>query len=327
MKRARGQSPALEKARPRSTARPVGARRGAPRLALVGTGRVATALAVALAGEGWTIAAIAGRHPASARALARRCGAGLATIDPARAARAADAVILAVPDRTLPELARSLAAGPRPRVGASMVLHTSGASGASVLAPLRARGWAIGSFHPLLSFPTPARTSAVANVGRSASLFEGAAIAVDGDPAAQRLARRLAAALGARPLAVAASERARYHLAACFAANYVVTLVWEATLLLEEAGIPRSRTLAALLPLIRSTVGNLESMGLPDALTGPVARGDDVTLARHAALLRRGDPQRRELHRRLVERTARLARRAGRIDRAALRRIERALTR
>jgi predicted short-subunit dehydrogenase-like oxidoreductase (DUF2520 family) len=330
-------------------------------LAIVGAGRAGSALAAALARAGWTIAAVAARRPARARALARRCGAPLATSDAAAAARAADAVILAVPDRVLPGLARALArdagdlhddlaggadgagiaaggarghgkgAGRARNVGRArppiVALHTSGASGASALAPLRARGWSVGSFHPLLSFGKPAARRSAAGARRAASLFEGATIAVDGDPAARRLARRLAASLGAHPLAVPAEGRAGYHLAACFAANYVVTLVWDATRLLEEAGVPRRRTLAALLPLIRSTVANLERDGLPDALTGPVARGDDVTLARHAALLRRGDPQRRDLHRLLVERTARLAREAGRIDGAALRRIARALGR
>jgi len=324
-------------------------------LAIVGAGRAGSALAAALARAGWTIAAVAARRPAQARALARSCGATLATSDAAAAARAADAVILAVPDRVLPDLARVLVrdagadaagaaeiaadrarsrgkgAGPARNAGRGrlpvIALHTSGASGASALAPLRARGWSVGSFHPLLSFGKPAARRSAADARRAASLFDGAAIAVDGDPAALRLARRLAGSLGAHPLAVPAEGRAGYHLAACFAANYVVTLVWDATRLLEEAGIPRRRTLTALLPLIRSTVANLERDGLPDALTGPVARGDDVTLARHAALLRRGDPQRRDLHRLLVERTARLAREAGRIDGAALRRITRALGR
>ena len=304
-------------------------RRRPPRLAIVGAGRLGTALASALAREEWPIAAIVARRLSTARALARRSGAGLATIDAVSAARSVDAMILAVPDRALPSLARALAKGLGPirrRPGGSLVvLHTSGASDASVLGPLRARGCAVGSFHPLLSFPKEAAARSGTAARPLATLFAGAAVAIDGDPAAQRVARRLAATLGAHPLSVPAAQRARYHLAACFAANYVVTLVWEATRLLEESGIRPRRTLAALLPLIRSTVGNLESSGLPDALTGPVARGDDVTLARHAALLRRGDHLRRELHRRLVERTARLARESGVIDRAALRRIERAV--
>jgi predicted short-subunit dehydrogenase-like oxidoreductase (DUF2520 family) len=324
----------MKRSRPGSRQGRIDSGRAAPakpavRLAIVGAGRAGTALALALVQGGWQIGAVAARRLASARALARRCGAGLATTDAAEAARGARVLILAVPDRVLPELARSLAktAGPvGGRKGAFIALHTSGASDASALALLQARGWAVGSLHPLLSFPKAAHVRAGTGARRGpGSPFVGAWFAIDGDPAARRLARRLTASLGAHPLAIPAIQRARYHLAACFAANYVVTLVWEATRLLEEAGVPRGRTLEALLPLIRSTVANLASAGLPDALTGPVARGDDVTLARHAAILRRGDRQRRELHRRLVERTARLAHEAGDLDRAALRRIERAL--
>ena len=313
-------------------------RKPAPALAIIGAGRAGAAIAVALSRRGWPIAAVAASRVRRARALARLCAAPIATTDLSRASREADAIVLAVPDRILPGLVRTLAASePRTRrgrparrfrEGASIAIHTSGASGASVLAPLRARGWAVGSFHPLLSFPPPATTGP--QVRRGSTLlpsFEGAAIAIDGDLPAQRLARRLAATLRAHPLAIPDADRARYHLSACFAANYVVTLVWEATRLLEEAGVPRRRALPALLPLVRSTVANLGNSGLPDALTGPVARGDDSTLARHAALMRRADPQRRALHRLLVERTARLARASGFIDAAALRRIQRALGR
>ncbi len=289
------------------------------RIAIVGSGRVGSALALALSRAGWPVTAIASRRLAPARALAGRCGAAVATTNPSVAALAADALVLAVPDRALPFLVRALAAEGiaaagrrRPRI----VLHTSGASGADVLAPLRSRGWAVGSFHPLLSFP---------KAPNAPPPLQGSAIAVDGDAAARRLARALAASLGARTLAIPPPERARYHLAACFASNYVVTLAWEATRLLEETGLSRARALAALLPLVRSTLANLESSGIPDALTGPVARGDDVTIARHAALLRRADPDRRELHRLLVTRTARLARDAGWLTPADLRRIDRAL--
>jgi predicted short-subunit dehydrogenase-like oxidoreductase (DUF2520 family) len=342
-----------EAARQRTAARKPGVRPDpAVRIAIVGAGRVGTALALALSRAGWPVTAIASRRLARARALARRCGAVVATTNPFFAAAACDALVLAVPDRVLPGLARFLATGVPGSVpgddtrerGASrpagpaiarrsaripgappsgerpgipfVVLHTSGASGADVLAPLRSRGWAVGSFHPLLSFPKSASAS---------PSLEGAAIAVDGDPAARRLARALAGSLGARTLAIPASERVRYHLAACFASNYVVTLVWEAARLLEETGLPRGRVLAALLPLLRSTLASLETAGLPDAMTGPVARGDDVTVARHAALLRQAEPDRRALHHLLVTRTAQLAGKAGTLSAADVRRIARAL--
>ena len=95
----------------------------------------------------------------------------------------------------------------------------------------------------------------------------------------------------------------------------------------REAGLPPRRALAALLPLLRQTVSNLEKAGLPAALTGPVARGEAETVARHAALLSRrghgGAPA--TLHRELVLRTIELARSAGWIDPESARRIRKSL--
>ena len=290
-------------------------RAGRERLAVIGAGRAGSALARALRSRAWRITAIASRRIVVARRLASRCGATIATADPVRAAAAADAVLIAVPDREIPRLAKRLAAGAG-RLAARTYLHTAGVHGAEVLAPLRARGFRTGSFHPLLALPPS---------GATTGTFEGASFAIDGDPGARRLARALAASLGGRAIDLPAEQRAQYHLAACFGSNYVVTLVSEAVALMMQAGIPRRRAFEAVLPLVRSTLAALESVGLPGALTGPVSRGDTATIARHAAALGRAPAELRELHRALVLRTARLARAAGWIDRAAASRLARAL--
>jgi predicted short-subunit dehydrogenase-like oxidoreductase (DUF2520 family) len=199
-----------------------------------------------------------------------------------------------------------------------VALHLSGASGAGLLDPLRRAGWSTGSFHPLVAFP-PA--------GALPPDLRGITVAIDGDAGARRFARAMASSLGAATLSLPARDRARYHLAACFASNYLVTLAAESVALLSGAGIGRARALRAILPLMRATLGNLEASGLAAGLTGPVVRGDDVTLRRHAAVLRRESAGLRELHGLLVRRTALLARSAGRLDAAALRRLDRALGR
>lgn len=308
-------------------------------LAVLGAGRAGSALATALARAGWRIAAISSRRPEDARRLARQCGASTAGRDPVRAAAAAEAVLIAVPDREIPALVRVLAASPilataAPRGVRRVYLHTSGASGAEALAALSRCGQSAGSLHPLLSLPLARRAQSAGSIdsrragpqGRTGIVsFEGAVFAFDGDTRARRLVRALAASLGGHTIPIPSPRRAAYHLAACFASNYLVTLVAEAVDLMVLAGLPRKKALAGLLPLVRSTLANIEAAGLPAALTGPVARGDGVTLARHAAVLRRASPGMHKLHSALVLRTARLARAAGWLDRAALMRIQRAL--
>lgn len=316
-------------------------------LAIIGAGRVGSVLARRLARTGWTIVAIAAARVDSARRLARACGARMATDDPARAMADAEIVLIAVPDREIESVVASVIAhsprkipggkgagrmgipktsGGHSNTGSNRVepaksrsriaLHTSGARGAEALSKLAARGWSVGSFHPLRSFPPRSGVD---------SSLEGTTIAVDGDRRALRTAKALASSLGAKTLAMPSRERARYHLAACFASNYVVTLASEASALLERSGLSKARALQALLPLLQSTLANLEETGLPRALTGPVARGDDATIARHVAVLRHAPADLRALHAHLVRRTAELARSGRMIDRSAARRIERAL--
>jgi predicted short-subunit dehydrogenase-like oxidoreductase (DUF2520 family) len=222
-------------------------------------------------------------------------------------------VLIAVPDREIPGVADRLARAipvPDPRV----YLHTSGASGAEALAALAGRR--TGSLHPLASLP-PA--------GPRTFDLRGTSFAVDGGPAARRAAQAIARALGGRVLILPGRGRPAYHLAACLASNYVVTLLAEAVEILAAAGVRRDRALGALLPLVGSTVRNLESARLPFALTGPIARGDAVTLARHAAWLAAHRKGATTLHRALVLRTIRLARSAGWLDRAGAGRLTRAL--
>ena len=288
---------------------------GAARLAIVGAGRAGGALGVLLSRAGWKIVAVASRETREARRLARLTGARIATSNPARAAAQANAVLIAVPDREILSVASALAAVAG--TGARRVaLHVSGAVGAEVLEPLRRNGWATGSMHPLIAFPPrplPPPDPA------------GATFAIDGDPRARTLARRLASSLGGRTLELRPVQRATYHLAACFASNYVVTLASESVSLLARAGMSRRAALDAVLPLMRATLVNLETAGLPDALTGPVARGDAVTVARHVAILRSAPAGLIALHRELVRRTAGIAHAAGWLDKRAVRRIGRAL--
>ena len=319
-------------------------RRSREKLAIIGPGRAGSALAVLLSRRGWKVAAVAGRRAEAARRLARRCGASVCSVDPVVSARVADAVIIAVPDQDISEVATQLAtfsgrrrptrlrasassdarpaASRRPRGPGSerprIALHTSGAAGAELLAPLRRSGWSTGSFHPLMTFS--------GGRGRLPDLG-GVTFAIDGDASARRLARRMVLSLRARVLHVPSTHRARYHLAACLASNYLVTLAEEASELLEGAGLTRGRALAALLPLMRATVSNVSSAGILRTLTGPVSRGDAETVRRHAALLRGNRLGLARLHRELVLRTVRLARSAGSLDPKGARRIEKALGR
>lgn len=207
-------------------------------------------------------------------------------------------LLLAVPDSALGEVAWDLAnAGPAPPGCAA--LHLSGALSTDVLAPLHGAGYSVGSLHPLQT---------VADPWLSADRLVGIAFAIAGEPAAALAAHRLVNALQGTPLVIPPALRPVYHAAAVTASNYLVAVMSAASRLLRQAGVPAEQTLPALLPLVRGTLDNLEKLGVPAALTGPVARGDTDTIRLHLGRL---SPDDRTLYCALGREVLRLARNTG----------------
>lgn len=207
-------------------------------------------------------------------------------------------LLLAVPDRTIAEVAYEYSGtGSAPRGCAA--LHLSGALSVDSLEPLHHAGYAVGSLHPL---------QAVADPWHSGDRLSGAAFAISGEPAAVAAARRLARALNGRALVIPPGLRVTYHAAAVLASNALVTLAAAAARTLAAAGVPHEDALPALLPLMRGTLDNLEHLGIPAALTGPIARGDVDTVRMHLARLSEGD---RALYSALGRETLAMARSAG----------------
>ena len=227
------------------------------------------------------------------RALATALGhAGVAVLGPVgrgEAVPAADAVLLCVPDAEIPAAAAA-AAGSAPLVG-----HTSGATPLTVLAP--AGGGHFG-LHPLQTFAG----------GGGPARFQGAGCAVAGSTAAALAAARgLALALGLRPFELADEDRAAYHAAASIASNFLVTLEGAAERVAAGAGLDAGQARALLAPLVRATVENWAEHGPERALTGPVARGDEQTVARQREAVGEVAGELLPLFDALVERTQALA--------------------
>jgi predicted short-subunit dehydrogenase-like oxidoreductase (DUF2520 family) len=210
--------------------------------------------------------------------------------DAAAAAAEAEIALLCVPDAEIEAACATLAAAtPAPR----WVGHVSGAGTLETLAAARAGGAATFSLHPLQTVPDPAAD------------LSGAPAAVSGsDAEALALAGRLARALGMRPFAVPEEARAAYHAAASIASNFLVALTESAAELLGAAGIEDGRELLG--PLVLRSAANWAERG-GEALTGPIARGDEATVERHRFALAEFDPDLIPLYEAMAERTRELA--------------------
>ncbi len=257
---------------------------------ILGSGRVGLTLARALRRDEITVHLLT-RADGSARAFPD----GLAVAaDREVALREAAVILLAVPDDAIHAVATELATRDGWRAD-QVVLHCSGMHDREVLSPLRRHGVALGSFHPLQSFPDPS-----GNPER----LHGSPAVVEGDPAAVAAARALATRLGLRPVVeIGAGGKVKYHAAAVFAANYLVVLAAVAQRLAGEAGIPPQEARELFAPLMRETVAQLAVRSPGAILTGPIARGDQGTVATHLATL---DASTRELYRLLAAEAARL---------------------
>ncbi len=199
------------------------------------------------------------------------------------AAHGVDAVVVATPDGVIAEVSAAIEPDP-----AAAVVHLSGSLGLDVLAPHQRAG----SLHPLVPLPDP-------ETGRR-RLLSGVPFTVAGDPVAADLVRRL----GGRTRRVDPARLAAYHAAACIASNHLVALLGQVERVAASAGLG----LDAFLDLARAALDDVAALGPAAALTGPAARGDDGTLARHRAAL---DPGELDAYDAMADLARRLAGEAG----------------
>ncbi|HEY6853718.1 MAG TPA: Rossmann-like and DUF2520 domain-containing protein [Gemmatimonadales bacterium] len=268
-----------------------------PTVGVIGPGRAGTGLALALVRAGWTVYL----HGRGAKAVPAPLVLTVGADTPPPWMERARVVVLAVRDDAIRPLAESLA-----RAGAvraeQVVLHLSGCLGQEALGALVSSQAALGSLHPLQTIVDPERAP---------ERLRGAWAAVEGMPRAMEAAERIATAVGLRPFRLESRAKAVYHAGAVFASNYFVVVEAVAQRLLRHAGLSDADAWAALLPLVEGTFANLGRQQPADALTGPVARGDVDTLARHVASLTEDDAA---LYRALGRAALELARKKGMDD-------------
>jgi predicted short-subunit dehydrogenase-like oxidoreductase (DUF2520 family) len=205
----------------------------------------------------------------------------------AEACRGAGAVLLCVPDAAISGAAAEVPQGP------AFVGHVSGAGTLNLLAGASAKGARPFSLHPLQTFADD-----------ETSVNGIPAAIAGGDAEAREFARALAEVLGMRPFEVAEQDRAAYHAAAAMASNFLVALEESAAELLGRLGAEDARALLG--PLVLRTAANWVDWG-PDALTGPIARGDQVTVDGHRAALTETAPELLPLYDALAERARAVA--------------------
>ena len=241
------------------------------RIGVIGAGRVGAVLAAALRDSGHEIVSVAGESDAS-RIRIETLLPGVPVVKPSAVARAADVLLLTVPDDSLDNVVRMLSAAGAIHRG-QYVVHTSGRHGTTILEPAVQRGALAVAMHPAMTF-----------TGTDIDLdhLEGVVYGVTADPSLRPFVEQLVADLDGKPAWLDEKDRVLYHAALAHGANYIVTLVTQAMDLLRATGAKDPA--ATLRPLLAASLDNALSYG-DAALTGPIVRGDIETVRTHLAEL------------------------------------------
>jgi predicted short-subunit dehydrogenase-like oxidoreductase (DUF2520 family) len=273
------------------------------RVAFIGAGTVGNALASRLSGAGYNVSAVASRSFSSAERLAGTVPGCQAMKTPQQAADAADLVFVTTPDAAIGSVVSQL----KWHAGQSVV-HCSGADSTEVLHPAKSQGALVGAFHPLQTF---------ASVKQAIDNLPGSTFAVEADEPLRSTLKQMASDLHGYSIELMAGDKVLYHASAVIACNYFVTLVKLSSDLWQSFGVSRNDAVRALVPLLKGTLNNIENVGIPNCLTGPIARGDAGTVKKHLAALDQSAPSVADIYRKLGVETVPIALDKGKIEEKA----------
>ncbi len=246
------------------------------KLGFIGAGTVGTALATRLNHKGYRVAAVSSRSHTSAEKLAQSINGCRAVVNNQAVADATSLIFITTPDDVIASVASEI----QWHAGQSVV-HCSGADSAAPLEPARKAGANVGVIHPLQTF---------ASVKQAIENMPGSTFAIEAEEPLLSTLKNIAITLDGHWIELKASDKVIYHVAAVIACNYLVTLVKLATDLWRTFDVPPDEATQALLPLLKGTINNIDTIGIPQCFTGPIARGDTGTIKKHLDALKKVAP-------------------------------------
>jgi predicted short-subunit dehydrogenase-like oxidoreductase (DUF2520 family) len=278
------------------------------KIGIIGAGKVGTALAVILSRKGYTVAGVYDIKPAPSKKLASTVKDCQIMNNNQQVADAVDLTFITTPDSAIEKAASQIKWSP-----GESVVHCSGADSTDILDKAHQDGANVGCFHPLQTF---------AGVKQAIDNIPGSTFAIEAEEPLLTTLKEMTVKFNGNWITVKASDKAAYHAAAVFASNYLVTLVKMAADLWQTFSIPTKDATKALLPLMRGTLHNIETIGLPQCLTGPIARGDEETIQKHLNIIHDQAPELLYPYKELGLQTIPIALAKGTIDKKQAKNLE-----
>jgi predicted short-subunit dehydrogenase-like oxidoreductase (DUF2520 family) len=277
--------------------------------AIIGTGMVGTAIGCLLRKAGYNVAAISDKSRAAMKRSLRYTG-GRSFSNPRDAVKIADCVLITTPDDAIFLACEQVSF--LPDIKGKFVLHMSGAGGLDMLEPAKQAGAFVASIHPLQSF---------SSIDQAVKNIPGSYFGVTAGKQELSPAKNLVRKLGGIPMVISDSQKPLYHAAACFASNYLVTLLNVVESIYKSIGIREKDVKKAYLPLIYGCLKNIEKSGSVLSLTGPIARGDYGTIRKHLQTMDKNLPEYSLLYSSLGLITVKIAQQKGTINAGQARKI------
>lgn len=279
------------------------------KFAIFGLGMVGTAIGYLLRKAGYEIAAAVDKS-SSALKRARLYVGGSPLSRPYEALENADFILITTPDDIISSVCREIALSPA--IKGKIVFHMSGAGGLDLLLAARKAGAAIASIHPLQSF---------SSIDQAIKIIPGSYFGITADEKARLSAKKIVRDLGGMPLFISNEQKPLYHAAACFASNYLVSLMSVVESIYRAIGFTEKEAKKAYLPLVYGSLKNIERSGSIQALTGPIARGDCGPVEKHLAAIDEILPQYSSLYRCLGSIALQVAQQKGSLNQRQAKKI------
>ncbi|MFQ6116193.1 MAG: Rossmann-like and DUF2520 domain-containing protein [bacterium] len=247
-------------------------------VAIIGAGRVGRALSQAFYKQGIRISAVISRSLNSAEKCAKACNCSVFSEQLFDLPDVTKTIFVTTPDRVLPNITRKLA-----KLGFSLnnkfIAHTSGVMTSEVLEPLKVKNALVACFHPIQTF---------AGDEFDWEKLSGIYFGIEGDSQALSVCKSFVKLFGGKYIIIPKEKKTLYHAACVFTSNYLVALMTIPVRLLNSLDPDKKEeTAKILLPLLEGTVDNIKRLGIENALTGPISRGDVETVQEHVEILKR----------------------------------------
>lgn len=248
-----------------------------PTISIVGLGQVGTALLRVLSEQGLQVISAYNRTEVSDGLKKEFVDTSVTYGDAFPEISLGELVFITVSDDSIVRVADQIA-DQFEELSSHQFVHCSGTLTSGALATLQEKGASTASFHPMQA------------ITRSTDSFSGIWFDMEGDEKVMNVLERIANMFGSNTFRVSPEAKPYLHASAVVASNYLVVLADLMARISSRGNIPEETVLNALTPLMENTIKNIRELGVTDALTGPIARGDEETVREHLERLKK-DPE------------------------------------